>query len=374
VDHVVNKALLHRGEDEMTNAESESATSERSGRPLVEVEDLRVHFRVSQRVFARGDTDVVKAIDGVSLTLDEGTTLGVVGESGSGKSTLARVLMRMVAPTSGTVLVDGIDLRQGTKAELRRFRRVVQIVFQDPFSSLDPRMNVGNIVAEPLTISQDKLSSADLRGRVADLLEMVHLSPDSVKKYPHQFSGGQRQRIAIARALATNPRLLVLDEPTSALDVSVRAQILKLLKELQEKSGLSYVIISHDLSTVAQMATNVGVMYLGRMVEFGPSKEVFTAPAHPYTQALLSSVPGEDAPETLRLVADYEIPSPMQIPAGCRFKLGCMLRQELGEPESCDTIDPPIHEIASHRTACHFPEQAIAVGAHLRGHTPGGDS
>ena len=345
-----------------------SAAAGRAGsRPLVQVDDLKVHFQVGKGVVQRRGPERVKAIDGVTFTINEGSTLGIVGESGSGKSTLARVLMRMVAPTSGTVLVNGVDLQTATKQELRNYRNVVQIVFQDPFSSLDPRMSVGNIVAEPLTMSAEYKQRKKLRARVAELLEMVQLSAASATKYPHQFSGGQRQRIAIARAIATNPRLLVLDEPTSALDVSVRAQILMLLKELQRSMGLSFVIISHDLSTVAQTSTNVGVMYLGRMVEFGPVRDVFRTPSHPYTQALLSSVPDEDVARPPRLADDYEIPSPLNIPDGCRFKTGCLLRRELGNPEKCDTIDPPVHVAATgQRTACHFPAEALSAGAALQ--------
>jgi oligopeptide/dipeptide ABC transporter ATP-binding protein len=334
-----------------------------SKRPIVEVEDLHVHFHIGRGVLTRRGTDRVRAIDGVTLAIDRGTTLGVVGESGSGKSTLARVIMGMVTPTSGKVTVGGgVMFPKGDRTV--RSASVVQIVFQDPFSSLDPRMSVGNIIAEPLTLSKPAIGSRERRERVADLLERVGLAQASAQAYPHQFSGGQQQRIAIARALAPNPDLLVLDEPTSALDVSVRAQILSLLRELQADLDLSYLIISHDLLTVAQMATTVGVMYLGRIVESGPVRQIFRSPAHPYTQALLTSIPDEDAPSTPRLAPDYEIPSPIDMPTGCRFKSGCMLRRELGNPPDCDRVDPPLVSLPSGQaTACHFPEEALRVSS-----------
>jgi oligopeptide/dipeptide ABC transporter ATP-binding protein len=326
----------------------------------VEIRDVSVHFHV-QRGALGGRPAQVRAVDGVNLTIPEGTTLGLVGESGSGKSTMARVIMGMVRPTHGTITFGGIDLQTASKKDAREYRNGIQMVFQDPFSSLNPRMRVRDIVAEPLTLTRNRQRPSAVRGRVLELLQLVGLPADCADRYPHMFSGGQRQRIAIARALSSEPRLLLLDEPSSALDVSVRGQILMLLKDLQRELGLSYLIISHDLQTVAQMATSVGVMYLGRIVEHGDVRDVFRSPAHPYTQALLSSVPEDDVIRAPRLAADYEIPSPLDMPTGCRFKSGCLLRQQLGNPGQCDVSDPPLQILPTGQaSACHFPQDAEA--------------
>jgi oligopeptide/dipeptide ABC transporter ATP-binding protein len=323
--------------------------------PVLEIDRLSVRFNIRRGVLRQGVVSTVRAVDGVSFSIERGTTFGLVGESGSGKSTVARAVMGMVAPTEGRVLVDGVDAQTLRSANLKRHRQRAQMVFQDPYSSLDPRMSVRRIVAEPLVSAGRYGDRRTLRSRVDELLELVGLSSSSGDKYPHQFSGGQRQRIAIARALAPNPRLIVLDEPTSALDVSVRAQILNLLKDLQESKGLSYLFISHDLLTVAYMATKVGVMYLGRIVEVGATDQVYENPRHPYTQALLASIPSDEGEIHTRLALDYDIPNAMNLPVGCRFKGGCQLRRSLGQPVECDIIDPHLRTVADdHSAACHF--------------------
>jgi len=328
--------------------------------PIVEVENLSVRFNVRRGVLRQGVVTTVKAVDGVSFQIAEGTTFGLVGESGSGKSTMARAITGMVEPTEGSLHLAGINPKDLSGGDLRRHRQLVQMVFQDPYSSLDPRMKVRRIIAEPLTFGANAGSGKSVRSRVYELLELVGLPPSSADKYPHQFSGGQRQRIAIARALAPNPRLIVLDEPTSALDVSVRAQILNLLKDLQAARGLSYLFISHDLQTVAYMANTVAVMYLGRIVEIGPTDRIYGTPSHPYTQALLASIPGEQGAIGTTLSAEYEIPSAMKIPAGCRFKGGCRLRETLGNPAACDEIDPALRPVsAGHHGACHFLAESL---------------
>jgi oligopeptide/dipeptide ABC transporter ATP-binding protein len=323
--------------------------------PVLDIEDLSVRFNIRRGVLRQGIVRTVRAVDGVGFAIDEGMTFGLVGESGSGKSTVARTVMGMVQPTRGRIRLAGVDPRELGGGQLQRHRQLAQMVFQDPYSSLDPRMKVRRIIAEPLVSRGDAGGRKAIRLRVDELLELVGLPSSSADKYPHQFSGGQRQRIAIARALAPNPRLIVLDEPTSALDVSVRAQILNLLKELQTVRHLSYLFISHDLLTVAYMASRVAVMYLGRIVEIGSTAEVYETPSHPYTQALLASIPGESGEIGTTLSAEYEIPSAMNVPAGCRFKGGCLLRRQLGDPHECDAVDPVLRAVeADHSAACHF--------------------
>jgi oligopeptide/dipeptide ABC transporter ATP-binding protein len=292
----------------------------------------------------------IKAVDGVSVQVAEGETLGIVGESGSGKTTLAKLFLRLTKPTAGSLLFDDQEMSAFTKEDLARYRRAVQAVFQDPYSSLNPRMRVADIVAEPLP-PEANANRAAVRERVAQALELVGLSQTSVALYPHEFSGGQRQRIAIARALVTYPKLIILDEPVSALDVSIRAQILNLLKGLQERLGLAYVMISHDLAAARYLSTRLAVMYAGKLVEMGECDAVYATPWHPYTQALLSAaLPLHPAIRRQRIILPGEVPNPMHPPSGCRFHPRCSHAMP-----QCQTLEPAWQEIAlGHNTACHL--------------------
>ena len=290
-----------------------------AGEPILAVRDLVKHYPVTRGVVFRKTVDHVHAVDGVSFDLHAGETLGVVGESGCGKSTLAQVLMRLVPPTSGSVTFDGEDLFAKTGAALRAWRRDMQIVLQDPYTSLNPRHTVGDIVGEPFDIHPAVAPKGDRRRRVQELLELVGLNPEHIRRYPHQFSGGQRQRIGIARALALRPRVIVCDEPVSALDVSIQAQVMNLLAELQAELGLSYVFIAHDLGVVRHLSDRVAVMYLGKIVETGTVAEIYERPSHPYTQALLSAVPVPDPSRRRRRERgrrSSEVPSPAESPTG----------------------------------------------------------
>ena len=311
--------------------------------------DLTKHFP-APRSFGLGLRGVIKAVDGVSVKVGEGETLGIVGESGSGKTTLAKLFLLLERPTSGSLLFDGKAIAAFDRRDLARYRRAVQAVFQDPYSSLDPRMRVEHIVAEPLP-SDNGISAAGERARVQEVLELVGLRRDSGALYPHEFSGGQRQRIAIARALVTTPKFIVLDEPVSALDVSIRAQILNLLKELQERLRLAYVMISHDLAAARYLATHLAVMYAGRLVETGACEALYTRPLHPYTQALLSAaLPLHPSARRERIVLTGEVPNPMSPPAGCRFHPRCPRAME-----QCRTVEPEWKEVEPGRlTACHL--------------------
>lgn len=294
---------------------------------LLEARHVKEWFPVRGGLLGR-NTRYVKAVDDVSLTVRAGETLGVVGESGCGKSTLARVMLRLIEPTGGEVLFEGKNMTTANKAELRRMRRDIQIIFQDPYASLDPRQRVGDMLTEPLTIHGLARGEAAKR-RVLELLELVGLPADSVRKFPHEFSGGQRQRLCIARALAVDPKLIVCDECVSALDVSIQAQIINLLMKLQRQLGIALVFVSHDLRVVRHISTNVAVMYLGRVVEYAPTEELFSDPAHPYTRALLSAVPLPDPDaQAQRIVLKGELPSPIAVPSGCPFHTRCYAVQE----------------------------------------------
>lgn len=316
--------------------------------PLLDVKDLKVHFPFRRGSLFGGEAGFVRAVDGISFQIAEGETLGLVGESGCGKSTTARAIAGLIAPTSGTVTLQGKSIGGLSDSEMLPYRRVVQMVFQDPFASLNPRMTVGNIIGEPLVVH--KLASGnDRKLEALRLMELVGLNPRFLNRYPHEFSGGQRQRIGIARALAVQPRLILCDEPVSALDVSIQAQIINLLMELQQKLGLSYLFIAHDLSVVRHIATRVGVMYLGRIAELGPAADVYRNPTHPYTEALLSAVPVPDprlAAERKRIVLEGEVPSPDQIYPGCALADRCWLTEG-----RCHT-DRPVLPATPHAAAC----------------------
>src|ERR1700761_9531985 len=316
-------------------------------RPLLEVTDLVKHYAVRGGVLRRR-IGTVHAVDGVSFSLQTGETLGLVGESGCGKSTVARSVMRLVEPSSGSITLDGIDITTLGKSDLRPHRRSMQIVFQDPFASLNPRMTAGDIVGEPLTVHGLAAGRAK-QERVAKLFAQVGLRPDQMKNYPHQFSGGQRQRICIARALSLGPKLIVCDEPVSALDVSIQAQVINLLIDLQRELGFSYLFIAHDLAVVAHISHRVAVMYLGRIVEIADKTELFSNPRHPYTQALLASVPIAD-PRSKRLkpLVDGDVPSPVNPPSGCAFHTRCRYAID-----RCKTERPALKEAGTgHQVAC----------------------
>ncbi|KAA2236869.1 ABC transporter ATP-binding protein [Salinarimonas soli] len=320
--------------------------------PLLVAEDLVKHFPVGGGLFAK-PAGVVKAVDGVSLTLRRGETLALVGESGCGKSTLGRLILRLIEPTAGRVTFDGTDMRALGKGPLRRLRRRMQIVFQDPFASLNPRLSVAQILAEPLEL-HGLTQGAETDARVRELLGLVGLAPEHGERYPHEFSGGQRQRIGVARALATNPDLIVCDEPVSALDVSIQAQVVNLLQDLQARFGLAYVFIAHDLAVVKHIADRVAVMYLGRIVEIGDKRILYDDPRHPYTQALLSAAPRPDpllARE--RIILQGDVPSPLAPPPGCAFHTRCPHARE-----RCRTDVPALRPVGTGReAACHFAEE-----------------
>ena len=309
---------------------------------LVTVKGLVKHFPVD------GSDDVVRAVDGVSFAIVRGETLGLVGESGCGKSTVGRCLLRLIEPTAGQVEFAGRDVLALSKNEMRQLRREMQIVFQDPYASLNPRMTVGDIIGEPLVIHKIG-TKTERRERVRSLLQRVGLNPDYSKRYPHEFSGGQRQRIGVARTLALNPQLIVADEPVSALDVSVQAQVVNLLQELQAEFGLTYLFISHGLAVVEHISTRVAVMYLGRIVEIASAKDLYVQPLHPYTQALLSAIPIPDPTRTReRIVLQGDVPTPINPPSGCRFRTRCPIAIE-----ECANIDPGLREVApGHEVAC----------------------
>ena len=338
------------------NVRAALPTEDRGGpaQPLLIVHDLKKHFPAKGR-FWSFSRDTVQAVDGVSFSVAKGQTLGVVGESGCGKTTTAKLVLGLEEPTGGSIRFEGRDLQELDPAGRRHYRKSVQAVFQDPYASLNPRMRVDAIIAEPL-VTNEKLSGAEVRGRVLHLLDLVGLPARAAALFPHEFSGGQRQRIAIARALALSPKLVVLDEPVSALDVSIRAQILNLLRDLQTELGLSYLFIAHDLAAVAHMSQTIVVMYLGKIVESGDARTLARAPKHPYTEALFSAaLPSHPDERREEIILSGEVPSPLNPPSGCRFHPRCphaMAR--------CAGEEPMLRDVYSHLVACHLHDTDAA--------------
>jgi oligopeptide/dipeptide ABC transporter ATP-binding protein len=317
---------------------------------LLEIRDLKKHFPVMKGVIRQKPIGWVKAVDGISYTIGTGETLGLVGESGCGKTTTSKLILMLEKPTSGAIIFRGRDIQTQKGDDFKQYRRGVQAVFQDPFSSLNPRIRVGDIIAEPVVVNES-MPKAQVQERVQELLRLVGLNPGSASLFPHEFSGGQRQRIAIARALSLNPSLIVLDEPVSALDVSIRAQIMNLLQDLQQRFGLSYLLIAHDLAAVLHLSTNIAVMYLGKIVEFGTSDELRHKPLHPYTQALFSAaLPSHPDEEREEVIITGEVPSPLNPPAGCRFHPRCPFAKPV-----CSEVEPVLRSATNgHQVACHL--------------------
>jgi oligopeptide/dipeptide ABC transporter ATP-binding protein len=317
---------------------------------LLEIRDLKKHFPVTQGLIFQETVGLVKAVDGVSYTVRAGETVGLVGESGCGKTTTMKMILMLEKPTNGAIIFRGQDIQSLGGKHLKAYRRGVQAVFQDPYSSLNPRMRVGDIIAEPLVVNE-ALSRAKVKERVQELLSLVGLRPSAADLFPHEFSGGQRQRIAIARALSLNPSLIILDEPVSALDVSIRAQIMNLLQDLQEQFGVSYLLIAHDLAAVLHLSTTVAVMYLGKIVELGTSEQLRVQPLHPYAQALFSAaLPSHPDEQREEIIITGEIPSPLNPPSGCRFHPRCPFAKPI-----CSEVEPVLKQVdTDHQVACHL--------------------
>jgi oligopeptide/dipeptide ABC transporter ATP-binding protein len=327
------------------------------GEPLLEVSGLQKHFPVTRGIIFKRQVGAVKAVDGIDFVVRQGETLGMVGESGCGKTTTGRMIMRLLAPTQGKIVFEGQDITHLSQGKLRPIRRDIQMIFQDPYSSLNPRKTVGSIVGAPLKLQGIKTEQG-VRKTVQDLLELVGLNPEHYNRYPHEFSGGQRQRIGVARTLVVRPKLIVADEPVSALDVSVQAQVINLLEDLQDEFNLTYMVIAHDLSVVRHIADRVAVMYLGKIVELADRSDLYGTPMHPYTVALLSAVPVPDPAkrnERNRIRLSGDVPSPLNPPPACRFHTRCWKAQEL-----CSQVEPPLVDFGGRKVACHFPENAPA--------------
>ncbi|GGV01966.1 dipeptide ABC transporter ATP-binding protein [Streptomyces spectabilis] len=336
--------------------------------PILEVRGLVKHYPLTQGIVLKKQVGAVKAVDGVDFDLRRGETLGIVGESGCGKSTVAKMLVNLERPTAGAIRFKGEDIAGLTGRALKAVRRNIQMVFQDPYTSLNPRMTVGDIIGEPYEIHPEVAPKGSRRTKVQDLLDVVGLNPEYINRYPHQFSGGQRQRIGIARGLALRPEVIVADEPVSALDVSVQAQVVNLLERLQSEFELSYVFIAHDLSIVRHISDRVGVMYLGRIVEVGTDEEIYEHPTHPYTQALLSAVPVPDPrarEHRERIILSGDVPSPANPPSGCRFRTRCWKARERCALEVPELAVPAEFRLATgpaaHDSACHFAEEKHVV-------------
>jgi oligopeptide transport system ATP-binding protein len=332
------------------------------GEPLLRLENMKKWFPLTQGIVFKRHVGDVRAVDGVSFDLHRGETLGLVGESGCGKSTTAKTILRLEKPTGGAAYYKGRSIFDMGSKEMRELRRSMQIIFQDPYSSLNPRQTVGDIVTEAWEIHKGIVPKSEHRERAADLLQRVGLSPDAINRYPHQFSGGQRQRVGIARALTLNPDIIICDEPVSALDVSVQAQVVNLLEEIQDEFGIAFIFVAHDLSVVRHISDRVAVMYLGRIIEIGNEKDIYEQPTHPYTQALLSAVPipnpdGRDSRE--RILLEGDIPSPSDPPSGCRFRTRCWKAEDICAEEYPELTDRFGH---GHPSSCHFAEVRQVLG------------
>ncbi|MET9697927.1 dipeptide ABC transporter ATP-binding protein [Streptomyces sp. NPDC006529] len=373
-DAAVEDATPSLAEVDVVDIASEDAALEAieapvdRGEPILQVRNLVKHFPLTQGILFKKQIGAVRAVDGVSFDLHQGETLGIVGESGCGKSTVAKLLMLLETATSGEVFYKGTDITKLSGKALKAVRRNIQMVFQDPYTSLNPRMTVGDIIGEPFEIHPEVAPKGDRRRKVQELLDVVGLNPEYINRYPHQFSGGQRQRIGIARGLALNPEIIICDEPVSALDVSVQAQVINLMAKLQDEFNLSYIFIAHDLSIVRHISDRVGVMYLGKMAEIGSDRQIYDHPTHPYTQALLSAVPVPDPTAREgrdRIILSGEIPSPANPPSGCRFRTRCWKAEDkcaseeplLAIPERFKGQDSP----AAHESACHFAEEKAVL-------------